>query len=118
MSACPSLHFSSRSAGYRAVLHATGLAECSTRATSTGATGGTGGTSTAAPLSSVHCPQLEAKANQAPAVLIAVEPLVPSYGRAAFLFAGLCSGTIRVTRPVFHLPFHPQDATSKEPIET
>jgi hypothetical protein len=115
MSACPSLHFSSRSAGYRAVLHATGLVECSMRATSTGATGGT---STAAPLSSVHCPQLEAKANQAPAELIAVEPLVPSYGRAAFLFAGLCSGTIRVTRPVFHLPFHPQDATSKEPIET
>jgi hypothetical protein len=111
MSACPSLHFSSRSAGYRAVLHATGLAECTTRATLAGAT-------STAPLSSVLCPQQEAKANQAPAELIAVEPLVPSYGAAAFLFAGFCSGTIRVTRPVFHLPFHPQDATSKEPIET
>jgi hypothetical protein len=51
-----------------------------------------------------------------------VEPLLPSFGSAAFLFAETASGTthLRLTFPIAPAirKSHPLDETSKEPIET
>src|SRR6202521_384548 len=99
MSACPSFHFSLRSVRCFAVSPAPG----------------TGTRYTPRP-ESRDVVEVERRVEAG-----AVEPLVPSSGTAAFLFAdaplpAACTPWASRAVRAFHPPFHLQDATSKEPI--
>ncbi|SAL38972.1 hypothetical protein AWB64_04060 [Caballeronia sordidicola] len=100
MSACPSLHFSLRSARCIAGLPATGTG-----------------------LRYTQPPGFPGEAkDERSKEAGAAEPLVPSSGTAAFLFADAPSSaahapSARRAVRAFDSPFDLQDATSKEPIE-
>src|ERR1700712_2454826 len=98
MSACPSFHFSLRSARCIAATAATG----------------TGLRYTQRP-GFMCCPgEAEDKRSRRARAL---EPLVPTSGTAAFLFADAPFRAARRAVRTYLLPFDLQDATSKEPIE-
>ncbi|KQR87075.1 hypothetical protein ASG35_23335 [Burkholderia sp. Leaf177] len=98
MSACPFLHFSLRSARCSAVIPAAGTGLRYTQPSG---------------LRSFRGEAKDERSQEAGAV----EPLVPTSGTAAFLFADAPLAAARRAVRAFVLPFDLQDATSKEPIE-